>query len=152
MCCRSQPSTQGRKQIARKEEQKIFVSIHCVFRLQKQITYETPIRGYHNILQKSHGWGRHARASPPVYKTGSKENFCDAQPPHAATFTQRKEELQAPVAEFFRLEADSPYGKLQKRLGKALLSEHIFFPALLVSVSVEFCSAAPQHTTSYWIF
>ena len=151
MCCRSQPSTQGRKQIARKEEQKIFVSIHCVFRLQKQITYETPIRGYHNILQKSHGWGRHARASPPVYKTGRKENFCDAQPPHAATFT-RREELQTPVAEVFRLEADSPYGKLQKRLGKALLSEHIFFPALLVSVSVEFCSAAPQHTTSYWIF
>ena len=68
---------------------------------------------------------------PTRLKTGRKENFCDAQTPYAATFTQRKEELQTPVAEFFRLEADSPYGKLQKRLGKALLRERIFFSLFL---------------------
>ena len=73
-----------------------------------------PIRGYHNILQKSHGWGRHARASPSCLRQQvERKIFCDAQPPHTATFTRREEELQTPVAEVFWLEADSPYGKLQ---------------------------------------
>ena len=113
------------------QRQKNFCCFCCVFRLQKRITYETPHQGYSQYPPKIPRVGQTHSRLPTRLKTGRKENFCDAQPPHAATFTQRKEELQAPVAEFFRLEADSPYGKLQKRLGKALLLERIFFSLFL---------------------
>ena len=113
------------------QRQKNFGCFCCVFRSQKQITYETPIRGVLTTSSESPKVGQTHSRLPTRLKTGRKENFCDAQPPHAATFTRREEELQAPVAEFFRLEADSPYGKLQKCLGEALLRERIFFSLFL---------------------
>ena len=46
------------------QRQKNFCCFCCVFRLQKRITYETPIRGYSQHPLKAQRWGRHTRACP----------------------------------------------------------------------------------------
>ena len=116
---------------AQRSARKILAVFVAFFAPKSKLLMRPPSGGVLTTSSESPKVGQTHSRLPTRLKTGRKENFCDAQPPHAATFTRREEELQAPVAEFFRLEADSPYGKLQKCLGEALLLECIFFSLLL---------------------
>lgn len=113
-------------------QQKTFCCFCCVFRPYTRLNYETPIRGYSQHPLKAQRWGRHTRACPSCLRQQVERkifvmlNLRMQQPSHG-----EKKNYKPLSLNFSGSKQTSPYGKLQKCLGEALLLERIFFSLFL---------------------